>query len=246
MATKFKALGAGNGFPRCLGNPVGGVGTTLNDYDSSSLNDVSLKLAMKYCWNIKSVTFGPLTFDLTQNVPDYWTYPNYEPKSLALDPTLASAAYGRYAADDTSINDEVFEIIMGIGSALTVGGVRKYFHGITLVHNNFARDGSSAEIVTKYTSRPNFTAAQVAAKNFHNVTPEYDGAPGEEEQIGNTHEQSTFTQSVVTMGGIPNEITFLKTVHKTATEFGGLATGPSFNYPPDTAPTTASFTFFDY
>lgn len=239
VAEKFKALGAGNGFPSCLGDPTGG-----NDYDSSSLNDVSLELAMKYCWNIKSVTFGPFTFDLTQNVPTYWTYPNYEPKSLALDPTLATAPYGRYAADDTSIQDEVFEISMGIGSALTVGGVRKYFHGITLTHNNFARGGEYADITTTYTSRPNFTAAQVAAKNFNNVIPEYDGDPevGEQYQVGNTHKQSIFTQSLVTIG----EITFLKTVYKTAEAFASLVSSPDFNYPPDTAPTTASFTFFTY
>lgn len=239
IATPFKALGAGNGFPGCLGDPTGG-----EDYDSSSLNDVSLEVAMKHCWNIKSVTFGPLTFDLTQNIPSYWTYPNYEPKALVSDTNLPR----RYAYDDGSISSEVFEISMGIGSALTVEGVRKYFHGIHLVHNHFSDDGEYAEIQTTYASRPNFTAAQVAAKNVIGEAARtdvllQDGEFSEPDHVADEYNEKTFTQSVVTIGGLP----FLKTVAKFAEhQTSSVGDAPVFNYPPDTAPTTASFTFFDY
>jgi hypothetical protein len=206
------------------------------DYDSSSLNDVSLEVAMKHCWNIKSVTFGPLTFDLTK-----WTYPNYEPKALASDFDVISRT-GRYAFDDTSISNEVFEISMGIGSTLTVEGVRKYFHGIILAHHHFSDPSDEyAEIVTTYASRPNFTAAQVAAKN---VTTKTDILLGEEESHeADEYDQRTFTQSAVTIGGLP----FLKTVANFANHItSSVGDSPNYDYPPDTAPTTASFTFFDY
>ena len=237
-ATPFKALGAGNGFPKCLSNPVG-VGV---DYDSLSLNDVSLEVAMEHCWNIKSVTFGPFTFDLTKtHIPFYWTYSNYEPKALASDFDVISRM-GRYAADDTSNSSEVFEITMGIGAELTTGGVKKYFHGITLNHHHFSDESDEyAEIQTTYTSRPNFTAAQVAAKN---VTTKTDILMGEEQSHeADEYNQETFTQSVVTIGGLP----FLKTVAKFANHMtSNVGDAPNYSYPPDTAPTTASFTFFDY
>jgi len=240
-ATPFKALGAGNGFPTSLGTPI--MNKLDLDYDSSSLNDVSLEVAMKHCWNIKSVTFGPFTFDLTQYYSNYWSYPNYEPKSLASDPRLAEnrSSGGRYAADDTSISSEVFEISMGIGSALTVEGVRKYFHGIRLTHNNFSRGGYYSEIVTTYQSRPNFTTAQVAAKNVTTSSPILYGE--EQSYYGDHINKKEFAQSVVTIGDIP----FLKTVSKDSEANTTPADPtPSFNYPPDSAPATASFTFFEY
>jgi len=211
-AQSFKALGAGNGFPYCLEKRVSD--TSIYNLDSS--NDVPLEDAMKLCWNIKSLSFGPASLNvLTSQIDGKAALVNFEPKDLASDPIKNCGS--TFALNTVSAQgniqriDEDFHITISKASMLTVGGVRKYFHGISFFYQMQSGDldGRFLSANVSYSSIPNFSASHFASLNFSNVQTIEIGESGSEGTVSHGNFKVT-TQSVVTIGGFK----FLKTVVK--------------------------------
>jgi len=184
-ATPFKALGAGNGFPLCLGKvnvstydywvTLGGYKKTDGGTPTDQQIADSLENAMQLFWNLDGWT-GRLYFN------DYFS--SYEITSLSMkngDWTVSGDEYYAYKLDGTQVNEPDFDPKDRVcyksfvatkyasypdsGISLSVTPVRMY-DGATSDEGNFVGYGFNA-----ISASLSFNYYQVQFSSYQNGTP---------------------------------------------------------------------------
>lgn len=246
MAQAFKAVGAGNGFPYCLQDKIEtlslfrNIPTTrvLSNYDLNNANNVPLEDAMKLCWSIKSLSFGPASLDLGDA---------FQPRDLAYFPTLNNTStFGLTGPDSSDFGrNEDFQIFINKAKFLNINDERKFYHGILFEYNV---DGGDSEGRVKrstifFESIPSFTSDHLSSLNFENIqTVQLGDPPGSEGSVNVGTFQRT-TQSVVTIDGFK----FLKTTIETSEHVAGVPPAtPTPNYLSLTSNTPSIDSFYTY
>lgn len=183
MATAFKTLGFGNGFPFCLSTQV----LTLSGY--SFQNVPTLEETMKAYWNIDSVSFGGATFD-----------PTNEPKDLICNPD-DNIGNDTNIISSTPSGAEYYAVAIQRPRYVTIGSETQLQHGISFVYENIFSGGGLFQntSVVYQSSYYRDTASAYQCDPIY-YKPSKGATPY---QIGNSASQSNQSISNVTIGGIP-------------------------------------------
>jgi hypothetical protein len=188
MATAFKTLAFGNGFPFCLSTQV----LTLSG--DTFQNVPTLEETMNAYWNIDSVSFGGATFD-----------PTNEPKDLICNPDDNIGSDTNFVSN-TINGAEYYAVAIQRPRYVTIGSETQLQHGISFVYENLFSSGGLYQntTVVYQSSWYRDTASAYQCDPIYYKPSK--GAPLV--QIGNSASQGNQSVSSVTIGGIP----FVKSV----------------------------------
>jgi hypothetical protein len=205
IATPFKTLGAGNGFPYCLEK------IELSSIQEIGSSDVSLEDAMKTTWLLSEAVFklakvnfanGSAT-NVVEGVVKNQTIGRSEPKDRASGEFAQAYAYEEIYSEG-SIDLGGYNVTVGpVKYALDGEGKKRYFHGITFTYSANAFDsyyGGDSSYCT-YSSGPMLNTAGISSTI--NKGAEVNAAGfGENGDEGYATRVRQGTQSIVTINGI--------------------------------------------
>lgn len=223
-AAPFKALGAGNGFPVCLGKSSVLANQSTSQFITSAPD---IEQTMNSYWNFKSASFGLATFE-----------PPKEPGDLAADPyaNLGSdrqvdnirqifiTSNGRTFVDSDDYINEIWTVRNSMPSIFVDDqGKKHYEHGISMEfqrNQSLADEDTIDQVIVDYSSprltiggspyncSVYYTTHGHAFGPYHSHT--YDV------RIGQQAEETIVSESLVMIEGLP----FVKRVIQ---DFGGAA-----------------------
>lgn len=188
MATAFKTLGFGNGFPFCL------VRFNL-DPNRTIQNEPSLEQTMESYWNLDEINWGGAVLN-----------PTNEPKDLICNPN-DNLGSDQYIITQTTSEDEFYVVSASRPRIVVDGSNEHYYHGLSASYFYRKDTLNTGESISQITS-VSYSSTQGASNSIDDTgcQPVYYGSPPYIIGYSRTVDNYTFTN--VTINGIP----FVKTV----------------------------------
>lgn len=190
MATAFKTLGFGNGFPFCL------VRFNL-DPNRTVQNEPSLEQTMESYWNLDEISWGGAVLN-----------PTNEPKDLICNPN-DNLGYDQYIITEEAYEDEFYVVSASRPRILVDGSSEHYNHGLSAFYFHRLETQNQGESIYQTTS-VSYDSTQGRSNyiNDSGCQPVYYGSPPNPYLIGYSRSVDNYTFTNVTISGIP----FVKTV----------------------------------